>query len=178
MKRRVKVWIDLAKDNGWGQVYVYAIDEASDETMSKERAAFAAVHEAGAKVFVACGNESFWKHVGDLLDLPVLQQRQLSRLFVQKVHRAGHKLWNYGTPNVRVEQPETYRRNYGLALWMAGYDGSATYAYQHTFGKDIWNDLIPRGRTAITCSPTRPLMGLLIRFSGRAFERVWTTCGT
>ena len=49
-------------------------------------------------------------------------------------------MWNYGTANVRVEHPETYWRNYGFAMWKSGFDGSCTYAYQHNFGKNIWND--------------------------------------
>jgi hypothetical protein len=38
-----------------------------------------------------------------------------------------------------VENPELYRKNYGFALWNAGYDGSMDYAYQHEAGA-LWND--------------------------------------
>jgi len=42
-------------------------------------------------------------------------------------------------PHDGVEEPETYRRNSGLGLWKAGYDGAMNYAYQHNFG-DIYVD--------------------------------------
>ena len=48
-------------------------------------------------------------------------------------------MFNYGNPQCGVEEPETYRRNFGLALWQAGYDGAMDYAYQHSFGHE-WND--------------------------------------
>jgi hypothetical protein len=47
---------------------------------------------------------------------------------------------SYGNPQVGVENPETYRVNYGLALWNAGYDGAMDFAYQYKMGACIWND--------------------------------------
>jgi hypothetical protein len=38
-----------------------------------------------------------------------------------------------------LELPETYRRNYGLLLWQAGYDGSFDFAYNCGFD-DPYND--------------------------------------
>ena len=52
---------------------------------------------------------------------------------------AGHKILSYNNPQGGAEEPETYRRNYGLALWHAGFDGACTYAYQHSFGH-AWDD--------------------------------------
>ena len=34
---------------------------------------------------------------------------------------------------------ETFRRNYGVVLWKAGFDGAMDYAYQHGF-THVWND--------------------------------------
>ncbi|HJN19106.1 MAG TPA: DUF4091 domain-containing protein, partial [Armatimonadota bacterium] len=48
-------------------------------------------------------------------------------------------IFNYGNPQCGVEEPHTYRRNFGLLLWEAGYDGAMDYAYQHSFGHE-WND--------------------------------------
>jgi hypothetical protein len=39
-----------------------------------------------------------------------------------------------------VENPEIYRKNFGFALWNAGYDGAMDYAYQYKTGSSIWND--------------------------------------
>lgn len=51
----------------------------------------------------------------------------------------GHRAFCYAYPQVGNEEPETYRRNFGLALWRAVFDGAMDYAYQHSFGH-IWND--------------------------------------
>jgi len=57
----------------------------------------------------------------------------------KKWHSVGSIILSYANPQVGVEEPETYRRNYGLALWKAGFDGAMDYAYQHAF-THIWND--------------------------------------
>jgi len=57
----------------------------------------------------------------------------------------GHKIFSYANPQVGEEEPETFRRNFGLVLWKAGYDGAMDYAYQHGFGH-IWNDFDYEGR--------------------------------
>ena len=57
----------------------------------------------------------------------------------------------YGRDEVKggVENPEIYRRNFGLLLWKANYDGAANFAYQHC-SKDkgsVWNEFdTPHGR--------------------------------
>ena len=45
----------------------------------------------------------------------------------------------YANPQVGVEEPLTYRRNFGLLLWKAGYDGTMNFAYQYAFDH-MWND--------------------------------------
>ena len=57
-------------------------------------------------------------------------------------------------PQVGNEEPETYRRHYGLELWKAGFDGAMDYAYQHGFGH-VWNDFDnPRYRDHVFAYPT------------------------
>ncbi|MCD4728092.1 MAG: hypothetical protein K8R46_10550, partial [Pirellulales bacterium] len=137
LKRRVRSAIAQVGRHGIKELYIYGIDEAKGERLKAERDAFNAVHEAGAKVFVACYVGTF-ELVGNLLDLPIYA-RKLVPNEAKKWHDAGCRIFNYANPQVGVEQPETYRRNYGLALWKAGYDGACDYAYQHGFG-DIWDD--------------------------------------
>ena len=38
------------------------------------------------------------------------------------------------------ENPEIYRRNYGLGLWKAGYDGAMNFAYRCAYGVNPWNE--------------------------------------
>ena len=66
------------------------------------------------------------------------------------MHLTQHKLHNgivmeneifsYGNPQVGVENPEIYRKNYGFALWNAGYDGAMDFAYQY----QVWSKYLER----------------------------------
>lgn len=70
-----------------------------------------------------------------------------------KYHNIGHQVFNYANPQVGVENPEAYRRNYGLLLWQNDYDGAMDYAYQHSFGS-IWNDFDGKYRDHVFAYPT------------------------
>ncbi len=137
LREGVQTWLDFIRGRGYDELCVYGIDEASGERLRAERMAFQAVHDVGAKVFVACYRDYF-DVVGDLLDVPVWAGAPDPEEAV-KAHSVGHRILNYGHPQCGVEEPETYRRNFGLLLWHAGYDGAMDYAYQHSF-THIWND--------------------------------------
>jgi len=137
LQARVRRAIDIAQRAGYSTVYVYGIDEARGERLRSQRPAWQAVHEAGGKVFVA-GYDDAFALVGDLLDI-LVWSGALSVEAAAQWHGAGQRIFSYGNPQGGVENPEVYRRNYGLLLWKAGYDGAMTYAYQHSFG-NIWND--------------------------------------
>jgi hypothetical protein len=137
LKQRVGRWIEIAEEFGYDDVYVYGMDEAVGEELLAQRAAWEAVHEAGGKVFTA-GFRGTFELVGDLLDLAVHAGRPDPNE-AAKYSGAGHEIFCYLYPQVAPEQPETYRRNFGLLLWKAGYHGAMNYAYQHAFGH-IWND--------------------------------------
>ncbi len=137
LKEQVRSSLTQVRRHGIEELYIYGIDEASGEVLKNERASFKAAREAGAKVFVACASGAF-EIVGDLLDLAVFNG-PLNPSEARKWHRLEHTIFSYANPQVGVEEPETYRRNYGLGLWKAGYDGAMNYAYQHNFG-DIYVD--------------------------------------
>jgi len=137
LQASARQWIAMARRYGYDEVYFYGIDEARGERLKSQRAAWTAVREAGGKIFVACYRGTF-EVMGDLLDLAILAgppQPEEAR----KYHSVGHQVFCYANPQVGLEEPQTYRRNFGLVLWKAGYDGAMDYAYQHSFGH-IWND--------------------------------------
>lgn len=137
LKNGVEKWIEVAAAHGYDPVYVYGIDEARGEKLTAQQRAWEAVKEAGGRVFVACYKGTF-EAMGDRLGLAVFAGRP-DHEEAKKYHRVGSQIFCYGNPQVGVEEPETYRRNFGLLLWKAGYDGAMDYAYQHSFGH-IWND--------------------------------------
>ena len=150
-KEKVQRGIAQVRELGIEELYIYGLDEADGERLKAERKAFQATHEAGAKLFVACGGIAFTT-IGDLLDLAVFAgtpdpgERK-------KWHDAGHRIFSYNHPQVGMEQPETYRRNFGIALWKSGYDGTMNYAYQHEAGR-IYDDADGSFRDHVFAYPT------------------------
>ncbi|HRR95907.1 MAG TPA: hypothetical protein P5150_04150, partial [Candidatus Ratteibacteria bacterium] len=134
----IKKIIEFVKEYGIEEVYFYGIDEASGEMLSAQRPAWESIHGAGGKVFVAGYKGDNFALMGDIQDLFV-RAGYPSREEAEKWHSVGHKIWCYAHPQAGPENPEVWRRNFGLVLWKSNYDGAATYAYQHSFG-NIWND--------------------------------------
>jgi hypothetical protein len=141
LEQNVKNWKKIASQNGFGEAYVYGIDEARGDVLRSERPAWQTVHENGAKVFVALGygNTDAVNIVGDLLDVAVAAD-SLNTTQVAQWHSYGKRIFSYANPQVGVENPYIYRKNYGFALWNAEYDGAMDFAYQQMFGQSIWND--------------------------------------
>ena len=137
LKSSVNSWKSKIAQYGYSNLYAYGLDEATGDRLLSERPAWQAVHEAGAKVF-ASGYYDHYDKVGDLLDLGVIQpdpRKEQADLY----HSKGHLIFNYSNPMVGEENPEVYRRNFGIYLWQSGYDGEMDYAYQRGF-RCIWND--------------------------------------
>ena len=92
---------------------------------------------AGKCLLLASGSELM--KVMDILDTGVVCDVP-NATQAELWHNYGHRIFSYGNPQVGVENPEIYRKNYGFALWNAGYDGAMNFAYQYQFGQSIWND--------------------------------------
>ncbi|MGE5401795.1 MAG: T9SS type A sorting domain-containing protein [Ignavibacteriales bacterium] len=137
LKAQVKQWKDKIAQYGYKDLYVYGIDEARGDLLTSQRPAWNAVHQAGAKVFVA-GYYETYDAMGDILDVAIIQ-KDLKTDQAQKYHSKGNKVYSYSNPQCGQENPALYRRNYGLALWKAGYDGAMDYAYQKFYNSE-WND--------------------------------------
>ena len=157
LKSTVSQWQSLATQNNYGQVYVYGIDEATGDKLLAQLEAWKAVHAASGKVFVATYIGTADSIVADFLDVPNLAGA-FNPAEVAKWHAKGAKVFNYGNPQVGVESPDVYRRNYGIPLLLAGYDGAMNYAYQDSFG-EIWNDFdnnpkAPQYRDHVFAYPT------------------------
>ncbi len=136
---RLKKVVALAKKYGYKGVYFYGLDEAQGDKLEASRPELEKIHQAGGKIFMAgltpdLGGDSI-NIVGDLQDLMVMSyfpRKEIAAAW----HAKGHKIMSYANPQSGFEKPETYRRNYGLVLDYAGYDGGMTFSY-YWFG---WND--------------------------------------
>jgi hypothetical protein len=130
----------LSQNYNIPSVYFYGVDEATGNALLAQRPAWQTIRSLGGKMFVAgyVGSQGNFALMGDIQDLMICAGAP-SSTEAAKWHSVGHKIFNYGNPQVGEEKPETYRRNFGLLLWQKDFDGAMDYAYQHSFGS-IWND--------------------------------------
>ncbi|MDD2710366.1 MAG: LamG domain-containing protein [Verrucomicrobiae bacterium] len=153
LKEKVQTVRAFFKRYGVEDVYFYGMDEARGEKLRSQREAWMAVHEAGGKVFVAGAKDMNFPIMGDLQDLFICAYYP-SKREAADWHSVGHKIWCYANPQGGVENPEIYRRNYGLLLWKYDYDGACLYAYQAAM-RNIWNDFDwPLYRDEVFAYPT------------------------
>ncbi|MBT4817943.1 MAG: hypothetical protein HON70_19715, partial [Lentisphaerae bacterium] len=152
LQERVRRWVSLCRGFGYRDIYFYGIDEAKGDRLAAQRLTWKAVQDAGGKTFVACYHKTF-EAMGNLLDCAVLAGPPDPKEGA-KWHSVGSEALCYANPQVGVEEAEVYRRNFGLVLWQAGFDGAMDYAYQHGFGH-VWNDFdSPRYRDHNFTYPT------------------------
>lgn len=137
LKSKVTQWKNQIASVGYKDLYVYGIDEAQGDQLRSQRPAWTAARQAGAKTFVA-GYYEMYRDMGDILDVGVILG-ELRKDQADLYHSSGSQIFSYSNPQVGQENPEIYRRNYGLMLWKNGYDGAMNYAYQK-FYTAAWND--------------------------------------
>lgn len=148
---RVRLWKSLALRYGFASLYIYGVDEAVGERLIAQLPSWGVVRREGAGVFVAL-YEGAVELAGDAIDVAVLSGYKPWE--VAKWRQRGKRVLCYGNPQVGVEDPSLYRRNYGFMLWTGGYHGCMPYAYQHGFG-NIWNDFDhPEFRDHVFAYPT------------------------
>jgi len=138
-KQKIKDIISTAHSYGIKEIYIYGVDERKGMELFSLRKLYQTVHETGAKNFVAC-TEDFLIYVPDLLDMPVLHGNP-NDFFMNILKKLGIKVWNYGNPQAGLEEPETYRLNYGVQLVKKKFSGVCDYVYQH--GR-CWNDFVDK----------------------------------
>lgn len=132
----------LAEEFGYDGAYLYAIDEASAETLAAEVPVFRLLERLGGGAWAACLSD-FEEIAAKDLQLPVYCGFPRKEL-VDKVHAAGHKIMRYASPQGGTEDPWQYRYYYGLVLWELNMDGGCTYTYQSSVGNP-WDDFDGNG---------------------------------
>jgi len=135
LKKKVKAVMEIAKKFNISEVYFYGIDEARGDMVTAQKPVWQAIHEAGGKVFVA-GYPGQFELSGDVLDLLISRSDKKETALW---HAAGKKIGCYGLPQSGLENPEVYRRNYGLLLWKRDFDMACDFAYHWSF-YNTWND--------------------------------------
>jgi PKD repeat protein len=142
--------IALEQPYGFTEFFFYGLDEASGSQLTGQRSAWTAIRNAGGKIYVATADVAYryfgygsaydtFGLMGDILDLAVEGGPPMPDV-ANDYHKIGHKVFNYLNPQTGAEMPYTFRLNYGLSLWKAGYDGAMDCAYMNPSGNSLWND--------------------------------------
>lgn len=154
-QEKIRQIISLAQENSIKDVYIYGVDEKIGQELAALKPLYKTVHAAGAKNFVAGGLNQFLKYTDNLIDILVAHGPIPSAsdecpfcagtAQVAKAKQQGQKVYVYSNPHSGLEQPETYRQNYGVNLYFSGVDGTLNWIYQsagngndHQFSG--WND--------------------------------------
>lgn len=153
LRADAKRYVDFCKSHGATEVYFYGKDEAKGQGLTDQRKSWEAIRAAGGKIFVAGyrkgahqvhgkGGGNF-ELMGDIQDVLVCAGYP-SKEEADRWHSVGHKILCYGNPQTGIEDPEIYRRNFGLLLWQQDYDGAMDHAYQVSY-RHTWNDFDDSG---------------------------------
>lgn len=141
--RATKIMNIVQEELNHKNVYFYGVDEAKGDVLKAQIPFFEAIRKAGAKTFCAGYTEKIvypgnFVVVGQVQDL-LISAGQSTREEAAKWHSIGHDIWCYAYPQSGTENPESYRRNFGLVVYKCNYDGGATFCYYMGFGHP-WND--------------------------------------
>ena len=140
----IDIWQDIMTDYGYEPtaLYIYGREEAgSEELADLIEVTEDVVYARGAKVYTALYQNAF-DVIGDYMDVAIYAGGIHAHNIDEQIanwHSAGQDIFAYGDPQVGVENPEVYRRNYGIAMYQKGFDGAFDYAYQKEYGI-YWND--------------------------------------
>lgn len=150
--RKISELVALARSVGIPEVYVYGLDERRGEAFRALLPMYETVHAAGAKSFVAMTEETFFASGDRLIDLPIFWGIPgIHMKFVAWLRDHGYRVWKYSNPQAGLEEPATYRREYGTKLFALGFAGACDYQYQ----RGSWNDFAdPNGRMNTMAYPT------------------------
>jgi hypothetical protein len=145
----VAQWNNVASANGWGQVYTYAMDEATGTTFDSEFTSLQTIHANGGKVIAAISDTA------NAVRQPSITQIDNVNLYgyfatgsdvaaTRALIPPNAKIFMYASPFTDMENPEYIRKHYGFALLYKNYDGAMNYAYQD-LRVGGWNDFTSRG---------------------------------
>lgn len=142
--RRVK---RVAGEYGFEEVYFLGLDERKGKSLTNQRAAWTAIRAAGGKIVsTSTAPEAHIREMGDITDL-LLSRPSFDD--VGRLHALGGRVAPYTTFS-GSENPERYRRDYGLSTWVSDIDGVCMWSYQNDAGF-MWNDMDGRANASDMC---------------------------
>jgi hypothetical protein len=143
--------LSYTSQKGIRDVYFYGFDEITGSDLYSARPILTSIKSMGLRTMQTAMTLETVNVLGDVLNVIIYHGGALfpksepsPTTIIEQVHQKGGRMWIYGYPQGGLEQPETYRRNYGIVLWKNNIDGLCTYAYQVPM-KEPWDDWDQRG---------------------------------
>lgn len=137
LEEEVRRYVEICREFGYEQIYIYGVDEANGQLLLDQLPSWEVVRKAGGEIFAAAREDAV-DAVGGLIKVANRSYRPDPEE-AEKWHKAGSVVYAYGNPQSGVSEPATYRRNFGLVLWEAGFDGAMEFEYACNF-EHVWND--------------------------------------
>lgn len=151
----------LARVHNWSasaDMYILAQDEPDNTAMTQVKPSYITMKNNGSKFMLDTDPASATKNggagiLGNLIDNPIIAIYQptvgyynQSALAVWKATGAS-KVLIYDYYQAGIEKPESYRKNYGYALWNSSFSGTWLFSYGFQYGQNALNqfDSVPAG---------------------------------
>ncbi|MCX7705018.1 MAG: hypothetical protein N2115_02005, partial [bacterium] len=119
---------ELANSYGYKEIWFYMADERDGKELEAWLPVYELVRQIGAKSMTANHIGRTFEIAGGKHDVFVCENG-VTKKEADRWHAAGEKIWATWTPSGGVEDFEVNRRNHGLLVWKAGYDGVTEYLY-------------------------------------------------
>ncbi len=145
LKKKLKAAAEMCKKHlGHTDFYSYAFDEGGYATIKKERHAWHAAHNVGAKVRVSTLPHEKMLYPLDFMIRPAMPNKGRSEEVAKfrEAHPNGLAGW-YADPHSGPENPDYFRRIHGLITYKYGYDVASNYAWY----RNNWNDFALPGES-------------------------------
>jgi len=151
LRVRVRRVLGLAKEYGFTHVYFYGVDEAGPDVVREMLPSYKLVREEGGEVMQS-GCPGMVSLAGPVLGV-FNHNHPAAHGEVAAYHSHGTRVFNYGNPQGFCEDPEMWRRNYGLYNWRHDLDGACTYCFSESTNCS-WNDFDHALREMSAAYPT------------------------
>ena len=128
---------------GHRDVFCYGLEEAGPGTVRREMPFFATLRHYGGKPFISMCHAKWVSFAVCADDTPASIDRNNAQLW----HEGGAETTTYAAPFSGPSNPVLWRRNKGIRLYMANYDGCNEYCF--CTGTDVWNEFCYNSRYGV-----------------------------
>ena len=149
-KKRIDMTFDfIEKELGHRDIYFSTWDEAHNKTLRALQPYWRYIKSKGGKMIATGGWGRTPEKGGLYLDIfRAPGSRPPNRENANEAHSFGLRVVSYAAPHTGPENPDASRRNHGLNLYKANYDGTYNYIYYSSgyspgvsrTQENIWND--------------------------------------